>query len=131
MKDEPENRPTPEQINQIMKNSCINAFSEYRLSGNLVDFGGAKFTYLKSIGLINLTAERYAEILDKAKKQVLAESADTIFKSGTDSISGVIAQAIIKSPDKHEVTKNAARLITLREYFDSLIEFDMELTDQF
>lgn len=129
MKDEPEDRPTPEQIRKIMVESCLKAFHDYKTNWNLVDFGGSKFTFLKSIGLINLTPERYAEIMEQAKQQVLAESTATVFKSGEDSTAGVIAKAIIQAPDKHEVTKNAARLIALKEYFDYLIEFEMELTD--
>lgn len=129
MTDEPEEKPTEQEINAIMDKACIDAFIKYKTTWQLVDFGGVKFTHLKNKGLINLTPERYAEIMKQAKEQVTAESTATIFKSGQESQAAEIAKMVLKDIDKHETVKNAARLIALREYFDYLIEFEMELTD--
>jgi len=129
MQDEPEEKLTEVEISEIMNEACRTSFTKYRESGELVDFGGSKFTHLKKIGLINLTAERYAEIFERAKTQVKAESAQTLFKDGSTTTAGVIANAVIKQIDTHEITKNAARLIALREYFDFLIENEFDLND--
>lgn len=129
MTDEPEVRPTEQQIRKIMVEACLKAFDDYKKNWNLVDYGGAKFTFLRSIGLINLTDERYNEIMEQAKQHVTAESTATIFKTGQESQAAAIAKVILKDIDKHETVKNAARLIALKEYFDYLIEFEMELTD--
>ena len=45
-------------------------------------------------------------------------------------MAGIIAGKILKNLDKHETVRNAARLIALREYFDYLIEFEIELGEQ-
>lgn len=129
MKDEPEQQPTESEVNEIMKTACLSAFDKYKSTGELVDFGGSKFTFLKKIGLINLTPERYNEIFEQAKKQVKAESSQTLFKDGSTTTAGVIANAVIKQIDTHEITKNAARLIALREYFDFLIENELKLIE--
>lgn len=118
------------EIDKIMIPACIDAFKKYKETNELIDFGGAKFTYLKSIGLISLTPERQTEIMEQAKKEQAEESNKAIFKNGADSMAGIIAGNILKNLDKHETVKNAARLIALREYFDYLIEFEIELGEQ-
>lgn len=129
MVEEIETKPTDQEINAIMDKACIEAFREYKTNWKLIDFGGAKFTHLKNKGLITLTPERYAEIFQKAKDQVRSEANQTIIKSGTDSNVGSISKEVLNKIDTHEITKNAARLIALREYFDFLIENEFELSD--
>lgn len=129
MNDEPEKKLSEQEANEIMKQSCINAFKAYKETQQLSDFGGAKFNYLKKLGVINMTKERYNEIFEQAKQQVLHESSETLHKQGNMTTAGVIATAVIKQIDTHEITKNVARLIALREYFDFLIENEFELTE--
>lgn len=114
---------------RIMDEACIKAFDEYKKTGKLTDFGGAKFKHLKEHKVITLTQERYKEIMDRAILQVKAEAAESIYKSGQDSTASVIAKAIMANAGSHEVTKNAARLIALKEYFDFLIENEFEVKD--
>jgi len=129
MKDEPEQKPTEAQVKKFMDDRCRAAFYEYKETGRLIDNGGVKFTHLKQSGIITLTPERYAEIFEKAKQLVITEATATIYKSGSDSTAGAISREVLKRTDSHEVTKNAARLIALREYFDFLIENEFNLTD--
>jgi len=125
-----EQRLSQAEIDKIMVPACLKAFENYKATGELIDFGGAKFVYLKSLGLISLTPERQTEIMEQAKKEQAEESNRAIFKSGADSMAGIIAGKILKNLDKHETVKNAARLIALREYFDYLIEFEIDLSEQ-
>lgn len=129
LQNEPEDKLTEAEIFEIMNEACRTSFTKYKETKELIDFGGAKFTHLKKLGLINLTPERYTEIFERAKHQVLKESSQKLFQDGSTTTAGVIANAVIKQIDTHEVTKNAARLIALREYFDFLIESEFDLSD--
>jgi len=130
IKEEPEERLTDAEIFEIMNEACRTSFTKYKESGELIDFGGAKFNHLKKIGLISLTPERYDEIFQRAKQQVIAEANTNLLKSDTYPAIADLAKNLLKSPDKHETTKNAARLIALREYFDYLIEFEFDLSEK-
>ena len=130
MKEIIEEKPTPEQIKKYMDERCILAFNEYRESGKLIDNGGAKFTHLKQSGIITLTSERYSEIMAKAVEEVKTQAIATIQITNTESSLSAISKAVLEQGDKHEITKNAARLIALKEYFDYLIEFEFELSDE-
>lgn len=130
MIEEPEVKPTEEQIKKYMDERCILAFNEYKETGKLIDNGGVKFTHLKQSGIITLTPERYSEIMSKAVEEVKLQAIATIQIANTESSISSISKAVLEQGDKHEITKNAARLIALKEYFDYLIEFEFELSDE-
>jgi hypothetical protein len=105
----------------------VACFVRYARTGHLIDFGNATYNYLDRIGQLRLTDERKWIIWQKATDLLKAEAMENALKmrAGT-KLKDIIAE--INKPDSQPVRAQAKR-IALAQYFDELIESELELKD--
>lgn len=111
-----EEKVTSEQADKIIRQCTIDAFSQFKKSRKVYDFGSPKFNYLRSLGVINFTEGRWAHIREKAKFMIETESLPLFLKS-------------IKPKNYSEKVEEQAKEIALSIFFNDLIETETEITD--
>lgn len=126
---------TPEMNRTASRNLCVRAFEDYRKGCMLPGFAGRVFQALWDFRLLRLSPEYAADILSKARREVVAELekrlASPIPRFKRNSLKRSL-YAILDSEgvSPHEEVKTKAREIAVREYFDGLIQCDMQVGDE-
>lgn len=103
---------------QIIKRGIIDTYNRYKNDKILTDAGSVIFLWLERNGFINLTRQRKIEIYNVAEREELLGNGDVAAMRELYKMTGV---------QRDDRIKDAARLIALREYFDYLIEFEMDI----
>jgi hypothetical protein len=115
-----------ENIDLMFKNGCVKAFSEYKLTKKLIDFGSVRFEYLTGKGLLSKSVTEDPELKSRAKTNIELELSD--MKRGRDTSS--IIQLMNSFNTQRESRLSAEiKLIAMKDYFDSLISQKIELAD--
>ena len=110
-----------EEIAYILKAACIKAFDEYRLGKYVVDAGNVKYNFLVSLGIINFSTERKAEILAATKVRLRHEAIANKERAET------VEKALSKILDITIISE--ARKDALFVFFKELKESELELSD--
>lgn len=117
---EPQKSLTEAEKRQIIENNIVVTFAKYKEDEKLLDAGGAIYRYLEKIGAINLTIEKKREIYNRAEREELLQGGDFAAMRELYRMTGI---------ERNDRIRDAARLIALREYFDHLIEFNMDINE--
>ena len=111
----------------ILRKGAIRKFCEYRKTGRLQDFGSSTYNYLAAEGHISLTKERKKEIYAEAVKDLSTE-AEMRSKGATSRHERMEAESMIKKIlNNGDAAIARAKLMSLRQYYDDLIEMGEEL----
>lgn len=116
---------------QFLKEAALMKFAQYKKTGTMNDFGNTTYDLLDQLGIINLSKERKMEFMEKARKIVTARQ--TIKRSSRYREERISAQDILRAIEnnsRHGMVVAEAKRLSLKDYFDSLIEFDEELSEK-
>ena len=123
--------PTEAEKKAIIKQGAINCFEAYRTKGVLFDAGNVTYNFLKAQKLLEYPATVKEEIMAKAKEIMLNQETgkltDPTYFGQHQSIKAAIEQ--IRQGVSVPLVSECKRL-TVKRYFDNLIEMDEKLEDQ-
>lgn len=125
--------PSSKQIALQMKNGAIQCFKRYLNNHEIIDYGNVNYEYLKLF--INFTPDRDLVLKDEAKSLYLhhieKKRDSTKYGPNRVKLNEIIQQIItnqIESKEQAGIDREYKNL-ALREYFDSLIKMEMDLTE--
>lgn len=119
---------TDSEKKRVIHMGAIECFIRYAKTGIVIDFGNITYNYLEKCGIINLSDERKWNLYHAAEKKL---NNPENLKSIADWIkSNRLAKTEDQDERKERIIREAKRL-ALAQYFDELIEMQIELKDQF
>lgn len=115
-------QPSQEEKERIVKEGVLKMFEDYKKGGNILDSGNVSYNFLNGAGLLKPTIEKKMEYMDQAKAELRNEA---INNKGNRPLSKVLEDVL-----QDELVTSRAKRLALKEYFDGLIEFETELSDE-
>lgn len=123
---------TEKEVLDLNISTTIEKFNDYKEGGVIYDFGNVSYLFLEKINLINLSSKEKADIFDEAKVKYVSElNSNKPVNAKTSTLTDV--QKKIKEIRNGGLTstiQSEARKIGLKNYFDDLINFDINLEDK-
>ena len=127
----PQPEPTPDEIEEIHKQSTLLKFNNYIKTGIISDPGNASYNWLDKNGFIKFSVERKKIIFQQAQTEIIKEKSKQlqceILGEGykLKSIKNEIAE-IREGGDPAVI---AAKKLALKEYFNDIIEIGTTLQE--
>lgn len=115
-----ETKPTPEQIDKMLRDGCVSCFNEYVETGNINDYGSARYSYIVDRGFINLTPEQALQNRKDAEATIKVNTQDKLSVTMSRDLRLILQDWESRKPEG--VICGEADRIALRHFFDSLIE---------
>ena len=112
--------PTKEEQEYIVLQGVLLTFDTHKNGGTILDPGNYVYNFLEKKGFINLTIERKKEILNSVIAKIRLKTLEN--KNRTETIESALKKALDESLVKAESRREA-----LREYFNTLIEMEVDI----
>jgi len=126
--------PVREELKELpvmkldQKKQAIKAFKEYKEKGSYFDFGNLIYDYLDQENVLQITNDRKKQFWEQAIINMKAELKNKKELYNRHSIDRQIDE-LIKGSHNAKVKSEAKRL-ALWDYFDGLIEMEMDINDE-
>lgn len=114
---------TEQEKEQIIKDGVLKVFNDHKAGVEILDPGNVVFNYLEEKGILDLAPEEAKKLIAESKEKMIQ---DAILNKGIKPVSKVIEGVI---SNKGVIVANAKRM-ALKRYFDSLIEMEIDLSDE-
>lgn len=124
----PEEMSEEERDNIVARNVLI-CFDDYQDDKELTDYGNAVYNWLDRKGILNLDSSAKKKIMERASGELIERLQAN--KTSNPKSAGEYGKLIlgVKAGTEQEMVRSQAKLIALREYFDSLIEMGIDVKE--